>query len=1184
MEALRVLMKQDDTVLFIGSGISRWSGLPTWGGMIDQLEQYVHKNGGSVTLLRAEVARGDLLQAASYGFDQLSAHQIGEFVRQATRMGVAKPHDIHRHIVSLGPRSFITTNYDALIEDALKLWHPDRFVRSAITNRHLTECAEIIGSRAKDFVFKPHGDVSDSQSIILTREQYRQLLPGGEKSNALEALKMLLATRPVVYLGFGLRDPDFVYLRDLLANTFKGGTRDHYAIMADVEGGEVTYWRKNYGIHLVGYQTSQGINGDRDHSELLELLASVSVKGDDSLASKPLKLASMPSAVLALARHAARFSRVPKVEGEFPIYVNYSGELNARGKGKALKLPYRAPIDRFLDNGQRRVALTGSPGAGKTYAVKRSVARLAAKLSDLCIDEGLQSTPTVPVYIDMRLYQGDIWRMAEEALPVGLSLEELIQECELRFYIDSFNEMPRDQQERGAYKADISEFLARIGQASVFISSRTNDGLDEFDLVPYSLDEIDEDFVLERLASKGVTLGGPFLRELVGLLKKPFYFSLALSGRIEVSSNCEPRSIYQSLFSRLEQEFKSRFGVDFSISSTLSSVAYQAINDGEEAQSAAEVVRTLRVHRQSGASQDSVSSEEILNWLIYKGVLLPLSGGRVAFFHQSVTEYLAATELARLYVLNQGVARSKIAMRRWDQALFLTISLLEAGSSFFADIVETDLLLAINASKYVEVGRDEVVSIILDSLTSRLGKDSEFEIGAAFALKRDLLVSRVHEGRLRALLDHGNAIGGVASLLLARLNGVAFKEELFELLIERRDDFNFCYIGLADAIELVTQDEDLPRLIGLLDSEDDEPEGKSALIDCLARVVEEFDFAEVVRCAGSNSSGRRKFLCRLARDVQNLEGVKVAAQLLLDGEEEAATALYFIGAFGGLGDEMWSSLDERHADRLIEMMVEVESSRWALGVMRMLCASRRDIAEAVQHKAASMTGLACAALRYASSHESDDVLISELTRMSYMSFEEIDGEPIELLKKIGIRWNNHKPLLARLLRLRHTRLASALLEELRLEAVVEDFEIDDVAWWLDWIEEDVRNGGTWFAYCMSGFFGHSLASSSLEAMLREFNRTDGVHRGVLARYVLLRMVDLTTNDFSEDAISYLLANLRSTDALPIFDGHLLGVSATEQFARERLVPLLAEPDETFATNVRKVLEQAGRRHGRRYFA
>ena len=272
MEKLKQVLAQEDTVLFIGSGISMWSGLPSWSGMIEELAQFVESAGANADLVRAEAQRGDLLQAASYGFDKLTKQQIGEFIRAACRYGIAKPHEIHRKIVSLGPRCFVTTNYDNLIEESLRKWQPDRFFRPPVTNRHLTETAEIVHARAIDFIFKPHGDAADSESIILTREQYRQLLPQGERQAALESLKMLLASRPVVYLGFGLRDPDFIYVRDLLANTYKGGTRDHYAIMADVSDAESDYWRRNYGIHLVSYATTERPDKTKDHTALLTLL------------------------------------------------------------------------------------------------------------------------------------------------------------------------------------------------------------------------------------------------------------------------------------------------------------------------------------------------------------------------------------------------------------------------------------------------------------------------------------------------------------------------------------------------------------------------------------------------------------------------------------------------------------------------------------------------------------------------------------------------------------------------------------------------------------------------------------------------------------------------------------------------------------------------------------------------
>ena len=96
MEKLKQVLAQEDTVLFIGSGISMWSGLPSWAGMIEELARFVESAGAKADLVRAEARKGDLLQAASYGFDKLTKQQIGEFIRAACRYGVAKPHEIHR--------------------------------------------------------------------------------------------------------------------------------------------------------------------------------------------------------------------------------------------------------------------------------------------------------------------------------------------------------------------------------------------------------------------------------------------------------------------------------------------------------------------------------------------------------------------------------------------------------------------------------------------------------------------------------------------------------------------------------------------------------------------------------------------------------------------------------------------------------------------------------------------------------------------------------------------------------------------------------------------------------------------------------------------------------------------------------------------------------------------------------
>jgi hypothetical protein len=212
--------------------------------------RFFKENGLDATLTEQESKKGDLLQAASYGFDKLTKQQFAQFIRKASRLGIAEPHDIHNKIIELGPTCYITTNYDKLLEMSFQKWKVGTYFRTVV-NTQLTETAEIVGARSNNFLFKLHGDAENSDSIILTREQYRALNPGGELNHALETARTLMLSRPILYIGFGLRDPDFLYLKDLLINTYKGGARDHYAIMADIGEQEKDYWRRNFGIHLL---------------------------------------------------------------------------------------------------------------------------------------------------------------------------------------------------------------------------------------------------------------------------------------------------------------------------------------------------------------------------------------------------------------------------------------------------------------------------------------------------------------------------------------------------------------------------------------------------------------------------------------------------------------------------------------------------------------------------------------------------------------------------------------------------------------------------------------------------------------------------------------------------------------------------------------------------------------------
>ena len=124
----------------------------------------------------------------------------------------------------------------------------------------------------------------------------------------------------------------------------------------------------------------------------------------------------------------------------------------------------------------------------------------------------------------------------------------------------------------------------------------------------------------------------------------------------------------------------------------------------------------------------------------------------------------------------------------------------------------------------------------------------------------------------------------------------------------------------------------------------------------------------------------------------------------------------------------------------------------------------------------------------------------------------------------------------------------------------------------------------WFALSQIGaLFASKLSREARNMFVVEFNNTKSKYRRPVLDYILPHYSDLTTDDFSEDSISFLLADLNRVGAVDQVAGGLLGRVATERFIKERLLPLLPDAESPLADNLRLILVHAGSRHGHRYF-
>lgn len=1188
---LSVAVSQPDAVIFVGSGISRWAGLPSWSELIEELAQYLQRNGVDASLVRTEASRGDLLQAASYGFDQLTKPQIGEFIRGACRTGVAFPQEVHRLVTSLGPRCFITTNYDPLIEAALRQWQSDRFYR-VVTNRHLTETAEIVHARAIDFVFKPHGDAADSESIVLTREQYRELLPQGERHSALEALKTLLVSRPILYVGFGLRDPDFIFVKDLIFNTYKGGARDHYAIIPDLDELEIGYWRKNYGIHITSYQSVESNNPGVAHAGLLSIL--------NDLASGVARRSpsgfntSSANTLLTLARYAAALENIVRVESpELPIRVTSLSKAPQRAH-RFDRFDY-SPVERLVDEISGTAVLTGLPGAGKTYALRRAVVRFAEKLRGQCLSASFDpSDATIPVYVDLKLYGGSLHRLITDSLPPSIDFLDLHDHFGVRVYADSFNEMPKEYWENGLYEQDFKAFLESFVNISFIVGSRTTDGLDKFGFPAYSLDQIDQEVVANHMAQAGVDISGRFKREIVEMLQKPFFFKLVIDGLVKLPSAPHPRDIYSSLLSNIQSSFESRFDTSVSLECVLCEVAFAAMDRGEEAFPLSELLSLLR----NGLASVGVESlaNEVANWLVSKQLLIPYSGARVAFIHQSVTEYLAATELARRYVLVPAVLRERVILRRWDQALFLTLSMLNDldASRFIRDVIDADIEMALTAVKYVEQGRDELVSRILEVIAGR-DEDLDFseKSNIAMLLAWSLPVTAQHAKKLREIMVTGDMLGAAAAQKLVEIEGVKVKCELIELLVKRPGDYNLGANGIGRALRDIAEEADVRMFRNAVNDlsfdlpfDIDDCHGfTSAVSEALADV----DFG-VVREAFFPAAVETPEQCVCAEIISGITkgdkshpSVRASVDLLAIGWPGAVFALS-LGA-NKIDADSWKLFGSEHIDILISSIVSKdENAGWALRLLSRLSDAGRDasmhIARALP-RASAVPRVALLSILEPNDESQVEELLRSLVREGTRDFSAAD---YNILSEISFSWRGRESLFVELCRLGDSKLLYYLCDWVEIYGYHEQenvgvLDVGDIEFWLAWMKAE-RDPMFWDR--LSSMFSSRITKEKRKEFLDEFNRPNSAYRDVLSKAVLLQQPDLSTDDFSSDAISYLLAELRR-DGWPYgFRGSLLGATATERFVQQNLLPLVRDANGLVLRNVRLVLSEAGKRHGRRY--
>lgn len=200
--------------VFVGAGLSRGAGFVDWKGLLREVAEDLGLDVDSET---------DLIALAQYhvntegGRGRINQRLVTEFARDA------EPNPAIDLLARLPVDSYWTTNYDHLIEDALKAAGRKPDVK--VSQRNLaTTNPESVAT-----VYKMHGDISAPDQAVLTKDDYEMY--DTNRSFFKEKLQGDLVSKTFLFLGFSFTDPNIDAILSRVRVLIGQDARPHYVVM-----------------------------------------------------------------------------------------------------------------------------------------------------------------------------------------------------------------------------------------------------------------------------------------------------------------------------------------------------------------------------------------------------------------------------------------------------------------------------------------------------------------------------------------------------------------------------------------------------------------------------------------------------------------------------------------------------------------------------------------------------------------------------------------------------------------------------------------------------------------------------------------------------------------------------------------------------------------------------------------
>ncbi len=229
---LSLALRREKLVIFVGAGVSKNSGLPTWGQMVQSFAQQIGYP------MEGRLATDEYIRIPQYYYclDESPGHSDYYSLIESMIPENILPNPLNRLIASLRPKHIVTTNFDTLMDQV------------ADGYQVIKEDRDLLRGISAHYLLKLHGDIRDPEKLVFKEDDY---LHYPETHRLMETfLKYLLIGHVFLFVGYSLNDYNlktFVSWIDYIADEMRVKKEMHrnYFLSSSLHAGK-PYLRKYY--------------------------------------------------------------------------------------------------------------------------------------------------------------------------------------------------------------------------------------------------------------------------------------------------------------------------------------------------------------------------------------------------------------------------------------------------------------------------------------------------------------------------------------------------------------------------------------------------------------------------------------------------------------------------------------------------------------------------------------------------------------------------------------------------------------------------------------------------------------------------------------------------------------------------------------------------------------------------